>query len=160
MSRLPLTAAVVAAACLAGCASPASTSPSRSRPDLAVLQQQVMSAERAFAKTMADRDLEGFGRHVAEDAVFFSGPQPLRGRAAVVGWWKRFYETPQAPFSWEPDQVVVLDNGTLAHSSGPVRDPSGKTVSRFNSVWRQDAPGVWRVVFDRGEPVCEPPKKD
>jgi hypothetical protein len=36
-----------------------------------------------------------------------------------------------------------------------VKDPSGKVVSRFNSVWRQDAPGVWRVVFDRGEPVCD-----
>lgn len=35
---------------------------------------------------------------------------------------------------------------------------SGKIVSRFNSVWRQEAPGVWRVIFDRGEPVCDDKK--
>ena len=70
--------------------------------------------------------------------------------------WKRFYEQPNAPFSWEPDQVEVLASGEFAHSSGPVRNPEGKVVARFNSVWRQESPGVWRVVFDRGEPVCEP----
>jgi ketosteroid isomerase-like protein len=122
--------------------------------DVAALREQVFAAERAFAKTMAERDHAAFARFVADDAVFFSGPTPLRGRAAVAAHWKRFYEQPEAPFSWEPDQVEVLDNGTLAHSSGPVRDPKGTVVSRFNSVWRQDAPGVWRVVFDRGEPVC------
>jgi hypothetical protein len=43
--------------------------------------------------------------------------------------------------------VEVLVSGELAHSSGPVRDPSDKVVLRFNSVWRQEAPGVWRVIF-------------
>jgi ketosteroid isomerase-like protein len=33
-----------------------------------------------------------------------------------------------------------------------VRDPDGKVIGRFNSVWRQEAPGVWRVVFDKGSP--------
>lgn len=123
--------------------------------DRATLQQQVFAAERAFAKTMADRDFEAFGRFVADEAVFFSAATPLRGRQAVMERWKRFYDNPQAPFSWEPDQVEVLDSGTLAHSSGPVHDAGGKLVGRFNSVWRQESPGVWRVVFDRGENVCE-----
>jgi ketosteroid isomerase-like protein len=141
-----VTAALAAA--LAGCA----TTPP---PDLAALREQVFAAERAFARTMADRDHAAFGRHLADDTVFFTGPTPLRGRAAVVEGWKRFYEPAKAPFSWEPDQVEVLSSGALAHSSGPVRNPEGKVVARFNSVWRQEAPGVWRVVFDRGEPVCE-----
>ncbi len=124
-------------------------------PDLASLRQQVWDTERAFAKTMADRDLQAFGRFLADETVFFSGPTPLRGRQAVMDFWKRFYEKPQAPFSWEPDQVEVLDSGALAHSSGPVRDPAGKLVGRFHSVWRQESPGVWRIVFDRGENVCD-----
>ena len=52
-----------------------------------------------------------------------------------------------------PDTLVLAD-GTLAHSSGPVRDPSGKLIARFNSVWRLEAPGTWRIVFDRGESVA------
>ena len=146
------------AAVLAGCAGSPSAPPPK--VDIAQLQQQVTDAERAFARSMAERNLADFGKHVADDALFYSGPTPpLRGKQAVLDHWKRFYEKPQAPFSWEPDKVDVLDNGTLAHSSGPVKDASGKVVSRFNSVWRQEAPGVWRVVFDRGEPVCDCEKK-
>jgi len=119
-------------------------------PDLAGLQRQVADTERAFARTMAERDHAAFARFLAEEAVFFSGAEPLRGKAAVASHWKRFYETPQAPFSWHPDRVEVLDSGTLAFSTGPVLDPAGRPVGRFNSVWRLEAPGAWRVVFDSG----------
>lgn len=116
------------------------------------VKADVTAAERAFAKTMADRDLAAFAAFVAEDAVFFSGPEPRRGRSQVVEWWSRFFApgTP-APFSWEPDQVEVLPSGGLALSTGPVRDSQGKIVSRFNSIWRRDADGRWRVVFDKGD---------
>lgn len=117
------------------------------------LRQQVRDTERAFARTMAERDHDAFTRHLAEEAVFFSGNQQvLRGKAAVAAAWKRYFLTPAAPFSWEPDHVEVLASGTLALSSGPVRDPSGRLTGRFNSVWRREADGRWRVVFDKGEP--------
>lgn len=120
-------------------------------------QAEVFAAERAFARSMAERDHAAFTIWLSEQAVFFTGPgEPLRGKAAVAAGWKRFFEGAQAPFSWEPDRVEVLADGQLAHSSGPVRDPSGALVSRFNSVWRQEVPGVWRVVFDRGEAVARP----
>jgi ketosteroid isomerase-like protein len=118
------------------------------------VREQVFAAERAFARSMADRSLADFSRFVSDEAIFFSGPngQPLRGKAEVTAGWARFFEGP-APFSWEPDEVEPLPSGTLAHSSGPVRDPSGKPVARFNSIWRLEAPGVWRVIFDKGSPV-------
>ena len=122
------------------------------------LRRQVEAAERAFARSMADRNLAAFEAHLSEMAVFYSADPPLVGRAAVVAGWKRFFDGPAAPFSWEPDRVDVLADGTLAHSSGPVRDPSGKPVARFNSVWRQEAPGVWRIVFDKGAPLSEAEK--
>ena len=123
---------------------------------LAVAQAEVMAAERAFAKTMADRDPAAFAGFLAEETVFFAGEQATRGRAAVAASWAGLFEGPAAPFSWEPDQVQVLDSGTLALSTGPVRDPSGKVIARFNSIWRREAPGVWKVVFDKGSPVCAP----
>ena len=75
------------------------------------------------------------------------------GRAQVVERWKVYFEKPEPPFAWEPDQVEVITSGQLALSSGPVRDPQGTVVSRFSSIWRQEAPGVWRVLFDKGEPL-------
>ena len=124
------------------------------QPD-ASLTEQVRRAEIAFAKTMADRDHPGFTSFLAEEAIFVSPNRVLRGAKEVAAGWKRFYEGPQAPFSWAPDQVQVLDSGTLALSSGPVRDASGKRVGTFNSIWRREAGGKWKVVIDHGCPPCD-----
>lgn len=120
-------------------------------PDLDLLRGQVMSIERAFAKSMADRDHAAFAALLSETTVFM-GRRVFRGKAAVAEGWKPFFEGPKAPFSWEPDQVEVIADGTLAHSTGPVRDPDGKIIARFNSVWRLEAPGLWRIVLDKGQP--------
>lgn len=135
----------------AGLAAGLTLLPALAQPDLAALRRQVEDTERTFARSMAERDHEAFVRHLSEHALFYAPNRVLRGRAEVAAAWKPFFEGPQAPFSWEPDQVEVLGDGSLAHSSGPVRDPAGKLVGRFNSVWRQEAPGVWRIVFDKGE---------
>ena len=127
-------------------------------PDLPALTRQVADTERAFARSMAERNHAAFTALLSEQAQFFNGKAVLRGKAAVAAGWKRFFEEPAAPFSWEPDQVEVLADGTLALSTGPVHDPNGKLIARFNSIWRQEAPGVWRIVFDKGQPADAPPK--
>ncbi len=125
----------------------------------AELATQVRAAEAAFAATMARRDLAAFGTFVAEEALFFGRSRVLRGRPAVVEGWKPYFDGPQAPFSWEPETVEVLESGGLAMSSGPVRDPSGAVVGTFISTWRREADGSWRVVLDKGCPPCECPPK-
>jgi ketosteroid isomerase-like protein len=131
----------------AGCSS---TSPQASDVEL---RQQVVETERAFARTMATRDHSAFVTFLSKEAVFYSGAKPLRGAEAVAAWWKRYYEGPAAPFSWEPEEVEVLGSGTLALSSGPVRDPSGNLVGTFTSIWRLEN-GRWRIVFDKGNEAC------
>jgi ketosteroid isomerase-like protein len=132
-----------------------SASVAAAAPTNEALKQQVADVERAFAATMKARDLQAFGEFLSEETVFFSGPVPLHGKAAVLGFWKKFYDKPQAPFSWEPKEVEVLKSGTLAISSGPVYDPSGKHFANFSSIWRLEAPGKWRIVFDKGWEQCE-----
>ncbi len=146
-ARVSLLCAAVLAAC--------STTPASAPADRATLERQVADTERAFAKTMADRDLNRFSGFLSQETVFFSGPTPLRGKQAVTEFWKRFYDQPAAPFSWRPDRVEALDSGTLALSTGPVHDPAGKCIGRFTSIWRQEAPGVWRIIFDKGGPCDE-----
>jgi ketosteroid isomerase-like protein len=111
---------------------------------------EVEAREIAFAKTMADRDLDAFATFISPEAIFFAGNEPLEGREVIVQAWAAFFEGPTAPFSWHPDLVEVLESGGLAISSGPVLDASGAEVGRFNSIWRKDADGQWRVVFDKG----------
>ena len=135
---------------LAACSAPAG------KPDLVQLKQQVTDTERAFAKSMADRDHAAFTSFLAEETLFYNSKGPLRGKQVVAEAWKPFYAEPQAPFSWEPAQVEVLESGTLAISTGPVRDPQGKVIASFNSIWRLEAPGRWRIIFDKGcDDACD-----
>jgi len=120
----------------------------------ATLTRQVFVAESSFAASMARRDLKAFAAHVSPEAVFFSDTAALRGKVAVVEGWRKFFAGPDAPFSWRPETIEVLSSGTLALSSGPVHDPSGKQVGSFTSIWRRDADGRWRIIFDKG---CPPP---
>lgn len=123
----------------------------------AALREQVTQVERDFAATMAHRDFEAFGRFISEDAVFMSGGHPLRGRAAVLAHWAKFFEGPDAPFSWEPDLVEVTASGDLGQSNGPVKGPDGVVFARFYSTWRLEKDGVWRIVFDNGYAVPRKP---
>jgi ketosteroid isomerase-like protein len=151
MRLLPALSGLLILSLLAGCAStlwPATLPAAAS--DRASLEREVRDAERAFARTMADRDHAAFAGFLAAEAVFFAGPRALRGRHAVANAWKPFFDGPVAPFSWAPETVEVLDSGRLALSSGPVHDPAGKRIATFTSIWRQEAPGVWRIVFDKG----------
>ncbi len=126
--------------------------------DNTALVRQVADTERAFAKTMADRDYGGFQSFIADDAIFLTGGgDALRGKATIAARWKRFFDGPAAPFAWDPEHVIVLDDGTLAQTHGPVMDVDGRIVSRFQSVWRRESSGEWRVVFDNGYPVCPVP---
>ena len=124
------------------------------------LTAQVTAAEMAFAKTMADRNYAAFSEFISEEAVFSNAGKSVRGRAAIATDWKKFYDGPRAPFSWKPDLVEVLPSGTLAYSTGPVANAEDIVFARFHSIWRLEAPGVWRVVFDSGSLVCNCPKPE
>ncbi len=121
------------------------------------LAAEVRATESAFAATMAERDLDSFLSYVADEAIFYSG-EVLRGVEEIEAGWSPFFEGTSAPFSWEPENVEVLESGTLALSNGPVLDPEGNRIGTFNSVWRLEADGRWRVVFDKGCPPCDCPE--
>jgi len=137
-----------------------SAAPLPTPADLAAAAAEVRAAETAFARTLADRSLDRFTDFVAEDAVF-NGQKPHIGRAAVVAAWKSYFDGPQAPFSWSPDAVAASADARHAVSTGLARDPSGKVISRFTSIWRKEGDGRWRVIVDQGVdvPDCAAPVK-
>jgi ketosteroid isomerase-like protein len=120
----------------------------------AMAVQQVRVAELAFAKAMADRDFTAFMSHVSANAIFFGGKGVEHGPAEIGAAWRPLFNDFEAPFSWAPDDIEVLPTGDLAFSTGPVVI-KGKVVGRYNSVWRLEAGNTWRIVFDKGETVCD-----
>lgn len=162
-----VTVAVGLCAC-AGAPSPRAAAPSRfargapstplaaAQAALQTATAQVITDERAFAATMASRDFKAFLMFLSPDAIFFSGNMVERGPAEIAQQWAPYFQGARAPFSWQPDHVDVLSDGKLALSTGPLLQ-QGRIVGRFDSVWRLEAPNTWRVVFDKGEPVCSAP---
>ena len=111
---------------------------------------EVEAREIAFAKTMEDRDFNAFLSFVSPEAVFVNGNESLRGHEAIKEAWAPLFEADTAPFSWQPDVIEVLESGRRALRAGPIRSASGEILGRFNSIWRQDKDGQWRVIFDKG----------
>src|ERR1039457_6885396 len=75
----------------------------------AELKEQVRQTEIAFAKTLADRNPTAFASFLAAETVFMSGGRATRGATQVAERWKAFFDVAQAPFSWAPEAVEVLD---------------------------------------------------
>ena len=153
-SRFPVPRTLLIAVLLFAIAASATVTKAQ-RGSEAALADQVRETERAFAKSMADRNHAAFVSFLSDEAIFVNEARTLRGKQAVGEGWKRFYESADPPFSWEPERVEVLESGTLALSSGPVRDPQGRRTGTFNSIWRREAGGRWKIVFDKGCPPCE-----
>jgi ketosteroid isomerase-like protein len=142
---------LVASLLLAACA------PIRALPDKGGAQQQVAETEQAFASTMALRNFQAFGTFLSAEAVFLAGDKTLRGKQQIMEGWQRYYQGQEAPFSWAPERVEVLDSGQLALSTGSVRDPKGKRIGTFTSIWRKEAGGQWHILFDKGDPASDKP---
>ena len=122
--------------------------------DTATLADQVRATEIAFAKTLADRDVKAFRAMIAPDVIWLADV-PLRGPDQVLKNWQKFFDAPQAPFSWSPELVEVQQGGKLALSTGPVLSAAGKRVGTYTSIWRREPSGEWKIIFDRGCPACD-----
>jgi ketosteroid isomerase-like protein len=155
--RYPCLPFLVMVLLLAGCAAtpaPRSRQAHNAAPTPgAGATEQVVAAERALAKSMADRNFNAFMALLSSEAIFFNGNIVMHGTAEVATVWQPYFKGPRAPFAWQPDHVEVLPTGKLALSTGPVY-MGGQVVGRYNSVWRLEDGGAWRIVFDKGEAVC------
>lgn len=157
MSVAALRVALLGAGMLAAGASvPAAEAPARE-----ALIEEVRQTEIAFAATVAARDKMRFAAMIAEDAVFVGAAGATRGRDAIVQAWSSFFEPTAPEFVWRPEIVELSADGTLGFTRGPWTmkgsDSQGKPIDLagiFNSVWRRQADGGWRVVFDAGCSPC------
>jgi ketosteroid isomerase-like protein len=124
---------------------------------------EVRCREISFSKSIESRDMEAFRSFLDDDARFV-GNRIRRGPDEITEAW-RTYEPEDGPsLKWRPQIIEVLEDGKLALSRGPYRytqkNDAGEEVDywgTFNSVWRLQDDGSWKVVFDAGSPAAEAP---
>ena len=164
MPRLSRSAAVLyvfALVGLAGAPGARSAGAPAQVDDRGARAEQVRQAELAFAKSVMDDRPELFAAHLDEHAVFVGSSGVTRGKAAVVEAWKGYFGDKRPFFEWHPEIVELSGDGELGLSRGPWTyrgtGSDGQPVEAsgtFNSVWRRQPDGSWRVVFDAGCGAC------
>jgi ketosteroid isomerase-like protein len=127
----------------------------------------VWARERSFAQSVEAHDATAFAEHLHPGAIFIGGPEPARGKAAVVTDWAPLVKGEIKHLHWAPDQVVIGGDPDVALSMGPywMEDTRPGANPRFHSgrfisTWRRDAQGTWHVLYDggggnRAEPASE-----
>lgn len=127
---------------------------------------EVRCREIGFSLAAEARDSMRFASFVDPDARFV-GNSVLHGTEAIVEAWQVFFSADGPSIKWRPQFVEVLEDGTLALTRGPYRvistDEFGnrkESWGTFNSVWRKQADGSWKVVFDAGNQAAGVPADD
>ncbi len=120
--------------------------------------EALMQADRDFAKATAARRLEGWVEYFAEDGVSL-GDKPAVGREAIRGAFKPLFDNPSFRLEWAPVKAGILPSGTVGYTEGRATSyrtgPKGEKLVRHSSyvtVWKKQADGAWKVVFETGAP--------
>lgn len=118
--------------------------------------QQLVDAERAFAKQSADKSTRSaFLSFLDKEGILFK-PSPVNGKA----FWESQPEGTDK-LTWEPRYADVSAAGDLGYTTGPFEqranrnDPNPVGTGHYVSVWRKNAQNEWKVVADIG--VGHPP---
>lgn len=123
-----------------------------------------MAADRAFAEATARDGLEGWvgafdstGIQMESDRPFTPGLADVRAQMAPAfadSTWR---------LTWEPTMAFASAGGDLGYTLGTWRSSraaadGGTSVQtgKYVTIWRKQAGGGWKVVFDGGSPDTAP----
>jgi ketosteroid isomerase-like protein len=122
----------------------------QARADLPPALTALIEQERAFAKTSVEKGTrDAFLEFLADESLLFT-PGPMPG--------KLFYKNrPPMPMqlNWAPELADISAGGDLGYTSGPyeIRKTAAEpptSFGHFNSLWRLQKDGQWKVEVDLG----------
>jgi ketosteroid isomerase-like protein len=120
------------------------TSPGNASPG------KVVAAQLAFARLAREKgQWTAFREFATDDAVMFV-PEPVNAR----DWLARQKDPPES-VRWQPHQVWMSCDGSLAVSKGAWQRPDG-SFGYFTTVWERQQDGEYKWVMDQGDVLAEP----
>lgn len=135
------------AVALSACASTALEAPPATSP------APVIAAERAFAADAAQRGwVAAFRTAAAADAITLS-PDPVNAQANLA----TIDGNGSTALDWRPAFAGIARSGDFGFTTGPfqIRGRDG-IVGHYFTVWRRQADGGWKWIFDGGTDVADP----
>lgn len=162
MSARAVVLACLGAALLAGCDGAGAKPP----VDTAKIVDAIKTDEVHWNADYKSGDAGKVVRHYAPDAVAMYPGYPVAvGTAAIRAASEKAFTDPKYGLTFSSDRVRVAASGDLAVAHGAYKetttDPrTGAPVTTDGSyvtVYKPDAAGVWRVVWDIDTPGGPPP---
>src|SRR5690349_7961583 len=115
---------------------------------------EMVNNEKSFAAYAGSVGItEAFVKYLDDSAVVFEKGKIANGREV---WKDR--KTEGMGLRWYPEFAEVAASGDFGYSTGPsefrVKKGSEKADHKgyFNSIWRKNSNGEWKVVLDMGTP--------
>lgn len=153
-----LAYSLVAGLAVAACA------PAPALPDPDAVRASLLAADEEFAAATAANGLEGWlaaydstGIQMEPDHPFTPGIPSIRAAMAPA-----FADT-SFRLTWQPTMAFASAAGDLGYTLGIWQSRSytadGKgqvTTGKYVTIWRKQAGGKWKVVFDGGNPDSSP----
>jgi ketosteroid isomerase-like protein len=150
LKRLCITVAMVLAACGGGA-------------DVDAVRQELMEADLAFARDVAQQGLDAWVAHFAEDGVMFRSGEPVVGHDAIRALMAPLFADSTYSLRWKPDQAEVAASGDLGYTVGTYRSMAVgsqgvaiRGTGSYVTIWRRQPDGSWRVVLDIGSAAEAP----
>lgn len=136
-------------------------------PDVGSAADELLAADRAFARETAARGVDGWVEAFAPDGAMVSGDGEIVGHAAIREAMAGFLGDPEIEFRWEPERAEAAPAGDWGFTIGryTVRrrpaaagaEPELLERGRYLTVWRREDDGRWRVVADIGDEATSEP---
>ncbi len=110
----------------------------------------IVAAEIAFNRRAQEKgQWAAFREYAAEDAVMFA-PEPVNART-----WLKGRADPASPIKWQPGEIWMSCDGTLALSKGAWQQPDG-SVGYFTTIWRRNKKDEYEWILDQGDKLASP----
>lgn len=151
---LVITAAMLLAACAP-------------RVDTEAARAAILEADRQFSKATSERGLDGFRSFLADEVTTLRPDSPvIRGKDPFVERWAALLANPKMKITWEPELAEVSASGELGYTVGSyeITATNGLGIAstagtgKYVTIWRKQADGSWKVVFDSG--VQDTPRQE
>ncbi len=119
-------------------------------------KENLLAADRNFSRLSVEKGVPfAFDEYMTDDAVIYRDQSPpFEGREQIRNLFAGY---PEATLSWVPDKVDLAESGDLGYTLGKwtfsaVTDSGEKHVSygHYVSIWKKQADGSWKYVFDTG----------
>ncbi len=126
-----------------------------STEDMAKWKSEIMEVETAF-NNMAQKEglVKAFEFYAAEDGVIKRGKKVIKGKTGIAAWYKKDVR-PNETLTWKPSFIDVSKSGDLGYTYGDFVFTSIDSLGNkkqntgiFHTVWKRQADGSWRFVWD------------